>query len=75
MIEVALPGSEVADTAVKRRLYAAGGVPEYVIVDPEARDFQWLQLTTDGYEPPSADANGHYRSTTLPGLVCELARL
>jgi Uma2 family endonuclease len=75
VIEVTLPGAETHDTLVKRRLYAAGGVPEYWIVDPAARTFAFLRLTADGYEVQPLDADGRYRSTSMPGLVCDPARL
>lgn len=75
VIEVVLPGSEAHDTAVKRRLYAAGGVPEYVHVDAAARRWEWLRLTPAGYESQTLDADGRYRSSSLPGLMCDPARL
>ena len=75
VIEVTLRGAETQDKVVKRRLYALGGVPEYWIVDPLARRFEFLRLTSDGYEAQPLDADGRYRSTSMPGLVCDPARL
>src|SRR5439155_13961343 len=75
VIEVTLPGHEEQDAVVKRRAYAVGGVPEYWVVDPTARRFDILRLTPDGYEPQLLDADGRYRSTSLPGLVCTPSRL
>jgi Uma2 family endonuclease len=75
VIEVVLPGAEASDMVVKRRRYAAGGVPEYWIVNPATRTAEFLQLTGDGYMAQPLDADGRYRSTSLPGLVCNPARL
>jgi Uma2 family endonuclease len=75
VIEVTLRGAETQDTVAKRRLYAAGGVPEYCIVDPASRTFEFLRLTADGYEAQPLDADGRYRSTSMPGLSCDPARL
>jgi Uma2 family endonuclease len=75
VIEVTLPGAEVADTQLKRRRYAAGGVPEYWILDPAAQTWTFLQLVGDTYAPQPLDADGRYRSTSIPGLVCDPARL
>jgi Uma2 family endonuclease len=75
VIEVTLPGAKTHDTLVKRHLYAAGGVPEYWIVDPAARTFAFLRLTADGYEAQPLDADGRYRSISMPGLSCDSAHL
>jgi len=75
VIEVTLPGAETHDRVVKQRLYAAGGVPEYWIVDSVSRTFEFLRLTADGYEAQSLDAEGRYRSMSMPGLICDPGRL
>jgi Uma2 family endonuclease len=75
VIEVVLPGAEASDTVVKRHRYAAGGVPEYWIVNPATRTVEFLQLAGDGYVAQPLDADGRYRSTSLPGLSCNPARL
>lgn len=75
VIEVTLPEQEAADTLVKRRAYAAGGVPEYWIVDPVEQTIEFLTLTATGYAPQPLPADGHYRSSSIPGLVCTPARL
>ncbi len=75
VIEVMLPGAEQADRDTKRQLYAAGNVPEYWIVDPQARRLQFLRLADGGYEEHLPDADGRYRSTGMSGLVCDVAGL
>jgi len=75
VIEVTLPGAETHDTMLKRRRYAAGGVPEYWIVDPASRTWTFLQLVGDGYEAQSLDTDGRYRLISMPGLACDPARL
>jgi Uma2 family endonuclease len=75
VIEVTLPGAESADTLIKRRRYAAGGVPEYWIVDPTSHTWTCLRLAGDVYTPQPLDADGRYRSTSMPGLACDPARL
>jgi Uma2 family endonuclease len=75
VIEVTLPGAEAQDTLLKRRRYAAAGVPEYWIVDPAAHSFTCLRLTADGYAAQPLDADGRYRLASMPGLVCDPARL
>ncbi len=75
VIEVTLPGAETQDTLVKRRRYAAGGVPEYWIVDPASRTWTFLRLVGDQYETQPLDADGRYRPLSMPGLACDPARL
>ena len=47
------------DLRFNRSLYAAQGVPIYVVVDPVDRDVQFMRLDSDQYQ---ADANeGRWR--------------
>lgn len=45
VIEVLSPGTAARDSGPKRDLYARSGVPEYWIVDPEARSLEVLRLS------------------------------
>lgn len=75
VVEVALPGHEAQDREVKARLYAAGGVPEYWVIDPAVRRAEVLRLNGESYviQPPGPD--GCYRSTVFPGLTLDPAQL
>lgn len=75
VIEVALPGHEAQDREVKARLYAAGGVPEYWVIDPAARHVEVLTLSGGSYVAQAPDPDGRHRSTVLPGLTFDPARL
>jgi len=59
------------DRRVKLGEYAAAGVPEYWVVDPrqgrESLDVFVLDGTGE-YVALQPDADGHLRSTVLPGL-------
>jgi Uma2 family endonuclease len=75
VIEVALPGHEAQDREVKAGLYAAGGVPEYWVIDPAARRAEVLALSGGSYVAQTPDHAGRYRSGALPGLTLDPARL
>jgi len=75
VIEVALPGHEAQDREVKARLYAAGGVPEYWVIDPAARRVEVLTLSGGSYVAQAHDPDGCHRSTVLPGLTLDPALL
>lgn len=48
VVEILSPGTERKDLTTKRWLYEAAGVPEYVIVYPEERRAELLQLGANG---------------------------
>ncbi|MBX0328389.1 Uma2 family endonuclease [Oscillochloris sp. ZM17-4] len=75
VIEVALPGHEAQDREMKARLYAAGGVPEYWVIDPAARRTDVLTLRGGSYVVQAPDSDGRYRSTVLPGLTLDPVQL
>jgi Uma2 family endonuclease len=75
LIEITLPGHERDETVLRRRAYAAGGVPEYWIVDPVARTMTFLRLADGTYHEQPLMADGSYRPAHLPGLVCVPDRL
>ncbi len=74
VVEILSPSNPAYDEVEKRRLYAAGGVPEYWIVDPEARRMTILRLTGEEYElVPEND--GWLRSTAVIEFDIEPAAL
>lgn len=74
-IEVLLPGHEDQDRLLKRRYYAAGGVPEYWIVDPLKQMFDPLRLVDGSYRSQPLSEDGRYRPKSVPGLSLVLERL
>jgi Uma2 family endonuclease len=75
VIEILLPGHEAQDAVDKRHIYAAGDVPEYWIVNPVSQTIDFLRLIDGDYQAQPPDANGRYRSASIPGLACVSARL
>ncbi len=69
VIEVTRPAHREYDVHVKREYYARGGVPEYLIVDPELRQVEFLRLVNGDYAPQRPDADGCYRPLSVPGLA------
>lgn len=69
VIEVLLPGHEYCDRIAKRDYYAAAGVPEYWIVDPQQRQVAFWRLVEGRYQPQQPDADGRYRPIDIPGLA------
>lgn len=62
------PESIGRDRGEKFYEYARGGVPEYWLIDPEARWAEFYRLTGEHYRPSLAGAEGEFRSDVLPGL-------
>ncbi|MDQ2730959.1 MAG: Uma2 family endonuclease [Armatimonadota bacterium] len=56
------------DLNPKKRDYAAAGVEEYIVVQPEKRTIHWFYLVNGSYETSQPDADGIYRSRVFPGL-------
>jgi hypothetical protein len=76
VIEVTSENSGEQDRVLKRRLYEAAGVPEYWLIDAEARAADFLRLGADGrYQPASPDSQAVYRSAYLPDLALVLPDL
>ena len=69
VIEVVRPAHRDYDNQVKRGFYARGGVPEYLIVDPERRHVEFLRLVNRDYVVQRPDADGCYRPQSIPGLA------
>jgi hypothetical protein len=69
VIEVTRPAHRHYDARIKRDSYARGGVPTYLVVDPETRDLQFWRLHRGDYILQPPDADGLYRPTSVPGLA------
>jgi Uma2 family endonuclease len=68
-IEVLSPSTNVRDRVVKRDLYARHGVPEYWIVDPDARTVEILKLSGPAYALHAVFESGDtITSPVLPDL-------
>lgn len=76
VVEVLSPDGIERDRIVKRDLYARNGVPEYWIVDPDARTVEVYSLRGDRYEP-----DGYFESAdvlvspSLPGFRVAVSQL
>jgi Uma2 family endonuclease len=69
VIEVTSPESAWRDRHDKFYEYAAGGVPEYWIIDPDQQQAEFYRLTDDGqYQAQPLDLQGRYYSPGLPGF-------
>lgn len=77
--EVLSPGTEERDRGIKFEDYAAHGVAEYWIVDPEAEIVECYDLRGDGRyalrEKVSAASGATLRSTAVVGLSFPVAAL
>ncbi len=71
VIEVTTPAHERYDREIKRELYARGGVPEYIIIDPdrEKRRVEFWRLVNGDYQLQALDPDGRYRPESAPGLA------
>ena len=68
-VEIVSPDSVTRDRVEKYREYEAGGVREYWLIDPEARQAEFFFLATDGrYRPLPVESDRAFRSVVLPGL-------
>jgi Uma2 family endonuclease len=70
VVEVVSPDSVRKDREQKFREYAAGGIPEYWIIDSVrgVSEFYTLPNGASQYEAAALDANGLFHSRQLPGL-------
>jgi Uma2 family endonuclease len=69
IIEVLLPESEIHDRVDKAGRYATFGVREMWLVDPEAKTFEVLVSTPEGFRREALYGQADTaRSTVLPGL-------
>lgn len=74
VVEVRSPANRAYDETVKARLYAAHGVAEYWLADPDAPSLHRFVLRDGHYEPVAAES-GVPRSVVVPGLVVDPGRL
>jgi Uma2 family endonuclease len=77
VVEVVSPGkvNEDRDYRYKRSEYAARGIPEYWIVDPEKSRFTVLTLIDGFYEEAVFQGNDRIVSTTFPSLNISVAQI
>ncbi len=77
IIEVLSPGNRAYDERVKLAAYAAAGVPEYAIVDPQYRNVSRYRLRAPGrYDGPFvADEPQHVTFDCLPTIAVPVADL
>lgn len=76
VVEVISPSSKSYDRITKREYYAALGVPEYWIVDIDAKKIERLRLSVGGYETAqTASGAAVFRPTGFKGLKIPLAHL
>ena len=69
VVEVLSPDSAARDRGVKLRDYAAAGVQEYWLLDPETERIEVYARQPDGtFVPLSPDRTGAIASQVLPGL-------
>ncbi len=68
-IEIVSPESIGRDRGEKYVEYAAAGVAEYWLIDPQRQQAEFYQLGADShYRPTAPDAQGRYTTPALPGL-------
>ncbi len=76
VIEVILPSSRSKDRVQKRHDYAAIGVPEYWLIDPEARILERQVLRDGTYSIVEAiEGNAIFRPESFEGFEIEPGRL
>ncbi len=68
IVEIVSPESMGRDRGDKFYEYARGGVPEYWLIDPQARWAEFYHLKEGYYRPAFSGDQGVYRSEALPGF-------
>lgn len=74
LVEVLSPGSVRRDRGEKLRLYAESGVQEYWLVDPAARQIEFL-VNRDGRFQIAIAEDDRYASEALPDVELDLDEL
>ena len=73
VVEILSPSTANRDRTLKRALYAQYGVPEYWLVDPDARTVTVLRLGAAGFTVVAHYGAGEtLTSPTLPGFTANL---
>ena len=72
VVEVLSPSTAANDRGVKFDDYAAHGVTEYWIIDPETETVEQYWLAGAGYELAIKARTGELRSFAVPGFVIPL---
>ena len=77
VVEILSPSTRRRDLQVKRRLYEAGGVPAYWLIDPTGPRLTLLELDATGRYTQRADLIGTatYEATIPYPVTVDLARL
>jgi Uma2 family endonuclease len=77
IVEVLSPHNPRNDTHIKLHSYARAGLPEYAIINPEARTLCHYRLAAPGsYAAPQvANETGTAVFDCLPGVMFDMARL
>lgn len=69
VVEIVSPESRLRDRGEKFAEYELGGVPEYWLIDPDARRADFYRLDPDGrYQRVAVGTAGVYRSEVVPGF-------
>ena len=72
--EIVLPGHR-QERELKFRAYEAGGVPHYIIVDPQSQVVDCFDLVGGTYRRTMPGGDGRYRPRSVPGLAFVPGRL
>ena len=75
VVEVLSPGTAERDRDLKLRLYAAHGVREYWIVDPDEESVEVMDLGPEGAAGVRRHLSGSVRSLLIPGLEVEIGEI
>ena len=75
VVEIVSPESRERDRGEKFEEYAASGITEYWIIDPELRIAEFFVLRETVYRPARIDSNGRFWSVALPGFWIQLSWL
>jgi Uma2 family endonuclease len=76
VVEIVSPSSQRYDRVIKLRWYAQLGVPEYWLVDPNARTLEQLVLRDGAYSIAcSVSDEESFAPSTFPGIAIPLAKL
>ena len=79
VVEILSPSTRRRDVGIKRQLFDRGGVREYWLVEPKARDITVYRRQPDGGFPKLAQLSAGDETTLatplLPGFTLSLAKL